>query len=241
MVVGIVVLVILASLLLALLILIFAGGILVNVGGQEVGIIERRFFGQPLPEGRIVAMAKEIGVQARVLQPGLHVLPPFIYRVQKDDMLVVAEDQVGLVESIDGQPLDPGRIFARHVDTHDTFQDGEAFLRSGGQRGPQVDVLPPGKYRINTYLFHVRTDSVVTVAPGQVGVVSARDGDPIRPGRLLAHKTEGHQAFQKSAQLFVLTIGWIAKPGIEHRAVIEHAARVGVSAKAPLAVILAHA
>ena len=205
---AIVALVIILSILLFLLILIFLGGMLVNIGGQQVGIIERQYFGQPLPEGRVVAMAGEIGIQARVLQPGLHVLPPFIYKVNKDDMLVVSEDEVGLVESIDGRPLEPARIFARHTDGHDTFQDGAAFLRNGGQKGPQIDILPPGKYRINTYLFRVRTAPVLTVAQGQIGVVSARDGDPISSGRLLAHKVEGHQAFQ-NGEAFVANGGQI--------------------------------
>src|SRR3989475_3822385 len=111
-------------------------------------------------------------------------------------MLVVAEDEVGLIESIDGLPLEPGRIFARHVEGHYTFQDCEAFLRNGGQKGPQIDILPPGQYRINTYLFTIRPQPVVTISKGQVGVVSARDGDPITPGRLLARKVQGHQAFQ---------------------------------------------
>ncbi len=210
---GIVALVILGVIFFILLILIGFGGMLVNVGGQQVGIIERRYFGRPLPEARVVAMADEIGVQARVLFPGLHLLVPFIYRVVKDDMLVVAEEEVGLIESIDGSPLEPGRIFARHVEGHDTFQDGERFLINGGQKGPQIDVLPPGKYRINTYLFRVRTAPVLTVAQGQVGIVSARDGEPIRPGRLLAHKVEGHQAFQDGEDF--LTKGGQLGPQIE--------------------------
>ena len=179
-----------------LFVILLFGGVLANIGGQQIGIVERRFIGRPLPEARVVAMRGEIGLQARVLQPGLHILPPFLYKVRKDDMLVIAEDEIGLVESIDGESLPPGRIFARHVEMHDTFQDGEAFLRNGGQKGPQIDILSPGKYRINTYLFPVRTAGVLTVNKGQVGLVSARDGMPIKPGRLLGHKVEGHQAFQ---------------------------------------------
>ncbi len=141
-------------------------------------------------------MRGEIGIQARVLQPGLAVLPPFIYKVTKDDMLSVAEDEVGLIESIDGRPLDPGHIFARRVENHDTFQDGEGFLRNGGQKGPQVDILSPGKYRVNTYLFRVHTQPALIVPQGRVGIVGARDGEPMATGRLLARKVDGHQAFQ---------------------------------------------
>src|SRR6185295_1460427 len=200
------ILIIVLAVLLVFLFLVFFGGMLVNVGGQQVGIIERRLWGRSLPEGRVVAARAEIGIQARVLQPGLAILPPFIYKVTKDDMLVVAEDEVGLIESIDGRPLDPGHIFARRVATHDTFQDGEAFLINGGQKGPQVDILPPGKYRINTYLFRIRTQPALIVAQGQVGVVSARDGEPMSTGRLLAKKVDGHQAFQ-DGEAFVASGG----------------------------------
>jgi regulator of protease activity HflC (stomatin/prohibitin superfamily) len=209
----IIVAIIVAALLLFLLLLLATGGVLANIGGQQVGVVERKYFGRPLPEGRVVALPGEVGIQAKVLQPGLHLLFPFLYRVIKADMLVIGEEEVGLVEAIDGLPLEPGRIFARHAEGHDTFQDGEKFLRNGGQKGPQIDILPPGKYRINTYLFRVSTDSVITVAQGQVGVVTARDGEPITPGRLLAHKVQGHQAFQ-DGETFVANGGQIG-PQIE--------------------------
>jgi len=193
---GIVVLIGVLVVLLFLVIIIGFGGMIVIVGGQQVGIREAKYWGRRLPEGRVVAMEREIGIQARVLQPGLRIQMPFLWRVTKDDMITVAEDEIGLIESIDGQPLEPGRIFARWVGGHDSFQDAESFLRNGGQKGPQIDFLPPGKYRVNTYLFRVRTQPAVFIAQGQVGIVSARDGVPIAPGRLLAHKVEGHQAYQ---------------------------------------------
>lgn len=185
-----------AAFLVVALILIVAGNMLVNIGGDEVGVLERRYLGSGLPEGRVIAMKGEIGIQARVLAPGLHFLPPFLYAVKKDRMVLIAEDEVGLLESIDGRSLDPGRIFARHVEGHDTYQDGEAFLRNGGQKGPQIDVLPPGKYRLNTYLFRLKLIKAVRIPAGAVGVVIANDGEPMAPGRLLARHTEGHTAFQ---------------------------------------------
>jgi regulator of protease activity HflC (stomatin/prohibitin superfamily) len=188
--------VIVAVLVVLGLFLVALGRMLVNVGGRQVGLIERRLTGQPLPRGRVVALGGEIGVQAKALGPGLKLLFPFRYRVSKIDLIEIGEDQVGLIEAIDGSPLAPGRIFAEHVDGHDSFQDGEAFLRNGGQKGPQVDILPPGTYRINTYLFNVTTVPAVVIAQGQVGVVSARDGAPMAAGRLLARKVDGHQAFQ---------------------------------------------
>jgi regulator of protease activity HflC (stomatin/prohibitin superfamily) len=192
----IVALVIIAVAAVAALFLLAFGHMLVNIGGRQTGLIERRYTGQTMQRGRVIAVGGEVGVQARALGPGLKVLPPFRYRVSKTDLIEIGEDEVGLVEAIDGNPLASGRIFAEHVDGHDSFQDGEAFLRNGGQKGPQVDFLPPGTYRINTYLFNVHPVPAVVVPQGQVGIVSARDGEPIAPGRLLARKVDGHQAFQ---------------------------------------------
>jgi uncharacterized membrane protein YqiK len=209
----IIALVVVAIVLVFLLLLLAGAGVLVNIGGQQIGVVERRFFGKPLPEGRVVALPGEVGIQAKLLQPGLHFMFPFLYKVIKDNMLIIEEDEVGLIEAIDGLPLEPGRIFARRIENHDSFQDGERFLRNGGQKGPQIDILPPGKYRINTYLFRFRTDSTITVKQGQVGIVTARDGDPISSGRLLAHKVAGHMAFQ-DGEAFIRSGGQLG-PQIE--------------------------
>jgi regulator of protease activity HflC (stomatin/prohibitin superfamily) len=200
------VLILLAIVLVVFMFFVVVGHMLVNIGGQQVGILERRYLGKGLPEGRVIAMRGEIGIQARVLPPGLHFLPPFLYSVKKDAMFLIEDDQVGLVQSIDGRALEPGRIFARRVDGHDTFQDGARFLTNGGQKGPQVDILPPGKYRINSYLFRVRVEQALIVPQGQIGLVSARDGEPMEPGRLLARKTDGHTAFQ-DGEMFLRNSG----------------------------------
>jgi regulator of protease activity HflC (stomatin/prohibitin superfamily) len=192
----IVTLAVIAAVFVVLLILLVAGNVLVNIGGDEVGLLERKYFGRGLPEGRVIALKGEIGIQARVLPPGLHVLTPFLYKVRKDKMILVDEEQVGMIDAIDGRPLEAGRIFSRHIDGHDTFQDGEAYLRNGGQRGPQIDILPPGKYRLNTYLFRVRLEPAVRVPAGSVGLVIANDGEQMASGRLLARQTPGHTAYQ---------------------------------------------
>ncbi len=187
---------VIAGVVLLLALLLMLTGALVNIGGTEVGILERRYFGRGLPEGRVIALSGEVGIQAGVLAPGLHVLIPFLFKVRKAPMIAIGEDEVGIIESIDGRPLDPGRIFARRVPTHDSFQDGAGFLRNGGQKGTQIDVLPPGQYRINTYLFRIRVDKALIVPANTVGLVTARDGEPMAPGRLLARKTVGHASFQ---------------------------------------------
>jgi uncharacterized membrane protein YqiK len=74
--------------------------------------------------------------------------------------------------------------------TCDAFQDARAFLESGGQRGPQIGLIPPGTYRINTLLFSVTLTDAIVVPPGQVGVIEARDGIPLSGGRVIARHVE---------------------------------------------------
>jgi uncharacterized membrane protein YqiK len=168
----------------------------VVVGGAELAVLERKYLGKRLPQGRVVAQHDEVGIQARTLGPGLHVLIPFLYKAKKVPFVVIGETEVGIVESIDGDPVPAGRIFAKVVPGHDLFQDGETFLKNGGEKGPQISILPPGNYRINPVLFRVRKVPVTLIDKGRVGLVNSMDGKPIPPGRLLAQKVEGHGAFE---------------------------------------------
>lgn len=168
----------------------------VVVGGHEIAVLERRYFGKPMPGGRVIAMPGEVGVQARTLGPGVHFLAPFLFRATKVPFVVVDEGSVGLVESIDGAPIQQGHIFARVTAGHNFFQDAESFLQGGGEKGPQVGILPPGNYRINTALFRVALSPVVVIESGRVGMVESVDGAPIPQGRIFARITKGHNSFQ---------------------------------------------
>ena len=168
----------------------------VVVGGTELAVLERKYLGKNLPQGRVVAQHDEVGIQARTLGPGLHLLIPFLYKAKKVPFTVIAETEVGVVESIDGDPVPAGRIFARVVPGDDLFQNGESFLKNGGEKGPQISILPPGNYRINPVLFRVRKVPVTLIDKGKVGLVNSMDGKPIPPGRLLAQRVEGHSAFE---------------------------------------------
>ncbi len=108
----------------ALIILIFVFKSVVLVGGRELAVVERRYFGKKMPQGRVIAQANEIGIQARTLGPGLHFLIPFLYAAKKYSFTFIAENEIGLIESIDGDPVPPGNIFAKVVRGHNSFQDG---------------------------------------------------------------------------------------------------------------------
>jgi regulator of protease activity HflC (stomatin/prohibitin superfamily) len=169
---------------------------IVLVRGKEIAVVERKYFGKKMPQGRVIAQSNEIGIQARTLGPGMHFLIPFIYKAIKYPFSTIAQNEVGMVESIDGDPIPPGKIFAAVVEGHNSFQDGEKFLANGGQKGPQIQIMPPGVYRINTTLFSVRKEQLVFVDKGKIGIVTSMDGGPIQAGRLLARRVDGHSNFE---------------------------------------------
>ena len=168
----------------------------VLVRGTEIAVVERKYLGKPMPQGRVIAQANEVGIQARTLGPGLHFLIPFLYSPKKYPFTTIAENEVAIVESIDGDPVPPGKIFAGVVPGHNSFQDGSAFLGNSGQKGPQIEVIPPGTFRINPILFRVKKESALVIEKGRIGIATSMDGGPIPAGRLLGKKVEGHSNFE---------------------------------------------
>ena len=78
----------------------------VVIDEDEVGIVHKQFFGDPLPTGQIIARAGEMGPQAEILGPGWHFgFYPFTYQVRIDRVISVPSGQVGFVTARDGQPL----------------------------------------------------------------------------------------------------------------------------------------
>ncbi|HKQ74650.1 MAG TPA: SPFH domain-containing protein [Blastocatellia bacterium] len=187
--------------LIALLILLTR--FLANVGAKEIAIKERRYIGSRMPPGRVVAIEGEVGIQADVLKPGLHIIKwPFERLVKKVPLIEIGPDEMGVIEAIDGDPLPPGRIFApdRAQNAHNNFQDPIAFIKQGGVKGIQMRTLPPGLWPIHPYLFRVSIAKGTMVPQGKVGVVAAADGAPLDEGRLIAKATTGHRSFQDSEQ-----------------------------------------
>src|SRR5258705_567367 len=189
--------------------LIIMKRIFVNVGAREIAIKERRYFGAKMPPGRVVATEGEVGIQADVLKPGLHLIKfPFERVVRKVPLIEIGADEIGIVEAVDGEPMLPGRIFApdRAQNAHNNFQDPIAFIKQGGVKGIQLRTLPPGLWPIHPYLFRVSVGNTTIIPQGKVGVIIAADGAPLDPGRLLAKAIQGHISFQ-NAELFVASGG----------------------------------
>src|SRR4030095_2211072 len=179
---------------------------IVIVPEDSVGIVNKKYVvvgaHRTLPAGTIIALNGEAGLQADALAPGLHFgLWPWQYIVTLQKFITINQDMIGIVEARDGHPLKDGHVLARRVDCN-SFQDARAFLQSGGERGPQITVIPPGTYRINTALFNVLAVKVLEVPDNRVGIVTAKEGRPFPAGEIASQPVLGHNSFQ-DAQSFV--------------------------------------
>src|SRR6267378_5754354 len=185
--------------ILLIVLLVILRRIFVNVDAREIAIKERRYLGAKMPPGRVVATEGEVGIQADVLKPGLHMIKyPFERVVRKVPLIEIQADELGIVEAIDGEPMLPGRIFAldRAQNAHNNFQDPIAFIKQGGVKGIQLRTLPPGLWPIHPYLFRLSIAKSTMIPQGKVGIVTAADGAPLDPGRLLAMAVPDHRNFQ---------------------------------------------
>ncbi|MBO0721087.1 MAG: hypothetical protein J2P41_09705 [Blastocatellia bacterium] len=199
---------------------------LIEIRADELGIVDA-VDGEPLPPGRIFAPDRAQnahnnfqdpiafieqggvkGVQMRTLPPGLWPIHPYLFRVSIAKATVVPQGCVGVVTAADGAPLDAGRLLGKAIEGHRNFQDAEQFIYAGGQKGPQVEILTPGTYRIlvasslpgaagaTPGLFTVEFFRAVVINENQVGLVEALDGAPLNQRDYVAAPVEGHNNYQ---------------------------------------------
>jgi uncharacterized membrane protein YqiK len=94
------------------------------------------------------------GRQMGILTAGTYRINPALFQVVRrdnatrfgttaDDLFVrrIPADQVGIVTALDGHPIAAGNLAGPSVPGHDSFQNGQAFVDSGGSRGLQEDIL----------------------------------------------------------------------------------------------------
>jgi uncharacterized membrane protein YqiK len=123
--------------------------------------------------------------------------------------VILAEDQdlVGIVTVHDGPSLPPGEIIAPEVGTdlrdaarfHNNFQEPEKFLKAGGFRGRQLQVVVEGTWYINRLFATVEPVPKSVIPVGNVGVVifytgpktAAVSGEQYRHGELVLNGSRG--------------------------------------------------
>ena len=86
------------------------------IGANQVGILTKNMLGRKMPKGQIIARQGQVGIQARTLMPGLYWRLPVIWSFTKVPVVTIDIASIGIVESIDGEPLPKGRVLGDEVE-----------------------------------------------------------------------------------------------------------------------------
>lgn len=118
------------------------------------------------------------GRQSAYLVAGSYRINTHLFEVSVVDQVKINENMVGIVTTLDGEPLDDGQIAAKVNETgHNKFQNFDVFLENGGQRGLQQDVILAGTYNINPWAVKIEEVPMTSIAIGFVGVVISYVGN----------------------------------------------------------------
>jgi uncharacterized membrane protein YqiK len=134
------------------------------IPNTKVGLVEKRTSRKGSVRSGIIALNGESGFQPGLLRGGLHYLLPGQYKVHIHPLVTIPQGKIGYVFARDGTALPPTQALASNAVASD-FQDAAAFLRAGGQRGPQRKILREGTYAINLAQFVVITSERVYFLP----------------------------------------------------------------------------
>jgi len=114
---------------------------MIIVPDDRIGLVIKKYAltgDKRLPDGRIIAINSEAGMQAKALAPGLYWrMWPWQYTINMEPFTIIEQGKLGLVKAKDGASMDTGRVLGKPV-ACDKFQDAVSFLNNKGQKGPQA-------------------------------------------------------------------------------------------------------
>ncbi len=161
----------------------------------QVGIVESKD-GNAIPAGRILASkvdcdsfqnaraflenGGERGTQIAVIPPGVYRINTQLFSVKMANAISIPDNTVGVVTTKEGQALETGEIAGKKVNGHNSFQDGDAFVKGGGYKGQQEEVILAGTYYLNPMFVQVESVFMTAVPIGHVGVVVSYVGENVR-------------------------------------------------------------
>jgi len=132
----------------------------VHVPIDQVGLLNR-IWGTEREQGAVLARtANQRGPQAEILGPGTKFIPfvHVLFDVETANQIVVPDGYYALLTARDGDPMPAGQYVAPSwaEGTEKAMLDATTFLSKGGVKGPQLYVLTPGIYPLNTYLWDAK-------------------------------------------------------------------------------------
>lgn len=124
--------------------------------GRQLGILTAGTY-------RINTALFQVITSAVALEHGMEPSHLLLHRVESD--------LVGIVTTLDGQPIETGEIAGPAIPQHDNFQNAQSFLNGGGRRGLQEQILLSGSWNLNPWFVQVEQVPMVEIPIGYVGVV----------------------------------------------------------------------
>ncbi len=121
------------------------------------------------------------GRQSAVLTAGYYRINPVLFKVVPDVPITKIEsNKIGIVTVLDGAPMPVGQMAAQVIAGGESFQNPDAFIRNGGCRGLQEQIILAGSYNINPWFSEIEEADLVEVPIGYVGVVVSFVGEDFK-------------------------------------------------------------
>ena len=147
-------------------------GMVIVENGKAAVMISKT--GDDLPNGEIIAMPGQKGIQLDTYPEGWYWKNPYTWDWKIVDQIQIHSGKVGIKIRNYGKDLPPGQVVAK-----------------GEEKGIQSDVLVPGRYVINPFAFLVKEYDIVNIESGHMGVVTLVSGkEPKNPNEFLVEAGE---------------------------------------------------
>jgi uncharacterized membrane protein YqiK len=117
------------------------------------------------------------GRQSSFITNGVYKINTHLFEVSIVKQATIQENMVGIITSLDGEPLENGQIAGKNVEGHNNFQDFDKFLELGGNRGLQQQTILAGTYNLNPWAVQVEEVQMTEIPIGHVGVVISFVGE----------------------------------------------------------------
>jgi len=111
------------------------------------------------------------GRQSAYITAGSYRINTLLFQVSIAGMVRIQESMVGIVTTLDGLPIEAGQIAGKVIDGHNNFQDFDSFIKNGGNKGLQPQVILAGSYNLNPWAVQVEEIPMSEIPIGYVGVV----------------------------------------------------------------------
>ncbi|MBB6331009.1 putative membrane protein YqiK [Chryseobacterium sediminis] len=117
------------------------------------------------------------GRQTAIIAPGSYRINTLLFEIELTDMTQIPDNAVGVITTMEGDPLAEGQIAGKIINGHNKFQDVDTFLNNGGFKGLQEQVILAGSYFLNPWFTKVEMVKMTEIPIGHVGVIISYVGE----------------------------------------------------------------